>query len=342
MKRLSAALALFLSAASMLGAIELTNGRMKLVLDERNGRFSLYYMTDVSKKSYVALLDDKEARTTYPTLYIDQKAYKLGEAAEFRVSAAKEGSGYLVQYRSSMAVVRQYLSFVASPGSPLADGLAIRFEIENVSERDLSVGLRYLFDTWLGERENAHFMSSVPVLFANETLLPSGFDERHVASVGMGASLHFVFGAPATKPDRILASNWKRLNDSAWSLEVNPARNFTLMPYSINDSALALFYDPAPLKRAAVRGLSVLLSGATPGAYAQAQTQTAGTAPSEGPAAATIAVSGQLDIMADLISARSLLASINELLSQGREPSKEQLDSLADVLQRLEERKAGY
>ncbi len=342
MKRLFAALALFICAASMLSAIELTNGRMKLVLDERNGRFSLYYMTDVSKKSYVALLDDKESRTTYPTLYIDQKAYKLGEAAEFRVSAAKEGSGYLVQYRSSMAVVRQYFAFASSPGSPLADGLSIRFEIENVSERDLSIGLRYLFDTWLGERENAHFMSSVPVLFANETLLPSGFDERHVASVGMGASVHFVLGAPATKPDRIVASNWKRLNDSAWSLEVNPARNFTLMPYSINDSALALFYDPAMLKRAAVRGVSVLLSGANPGSYAQALAEAASA---EGPAQSVsvpIAVSAQLDIMADLISARSLLASINMALSQGQEPSKEQMASLADVLKRLEERKAGY
>jgi hypothetical protein len=326
----------------MLGAIELTNGRMKLVLDERNGRFSLYYMTDVSKKSYVALLDDKEARTTYPTVYIDQKAYKLGEAAEFRVSAAKEGSGYLVQYRSSMAVVRQYFDFVASPGSPLADGLSIRFEIENVSDRDLSVGLRYLFDTWLGERENAHFMSSAPVLLANETLLPAGYDERHVASVGMGASVHFVLGAPASKPDRVIASNWKRLNDSAWSLEVNPARNFTLMPYSINDSALALFYDPASLKRSAVRSVSVLLSAANPGSYAQTQARSASAAPAASTGAAPIALSGQLDIMADLISARSLLASINEALAQGQNPNEDQLARLADLLRRLEERKAGY
>jgi hypothetical protein len=342
MKRYLAVLALCVSAAGMLGAIELTNGRMKLSLDERNGRFSLYYMTDVSKKSYVALLDDKESRTTYPTLYIDQKAYKLGEAAEFRVSASKDGSGYLVQYRSSMAVVRQYFSFVASPGSPLADGLSIRFEIENVSERDLSVGLRYLFDTWLGERENAHFMSSAPVLLANETLLQSGFDERHLASVGMGASVHFVLAAPATKPDRIIASNWKRLNDSAWSLEVNPARNFTLMPYSINDSALALFYDPAVLKRAAVRGVSVLLSGASPGSYAQAQAQTASATPAAPSGSAPIEPSAQLDVMADLISARSLLASINEALARGEEPSADQLAAFSDLLSRLEERKAGY
>jgi hypothetical protein len=46
--------------------------------------------------------------------------------------------------------------------------------------------------------------------------------------------------------------------------------------------------------------------------------------------------------MADLISARSLLASINEALTRGEEPSQEELAAFSDLLRRLEERKAGY
>ena len=267
MKRLAAILIMALAATQAFAAIELASGRIKVVLDERNGRFTLYYMSDVGKKQFVALLDDKEARTSFPTLYVDQRAYKLGESADFRVSAARNDQGLLVEYRSSSIVVKQYIDLASSPGSPLADGISIRFSIENISERDLSVGLRYLFDTWLGERESTHFLASKTGLLAGETLLQGSGNDEHVVSAGMGASVHFPFGAPATRPDKAIAANWKRLSDSSWSMDVNPARNFTLMPYSVNDSALALFYEPVTLRRGSTRSIDILVSASTPGSY---------------------------------------------------------------------------
>ena len=114
----------FLIAASAAGAQELSSGRMRVRIDPRNGRFTVHYMADVARRQFVALLDDKEARTSFPTLYLDQRAIRLGEAPEFRVTVSTEQGAALISYRSSAAVVRQRIEFATSPGASAADGIA--------------------------------------------------------------------------------------------------------------------------------------------------------------------------------------------------------------------------
>ena len=47
-----------------------------------------------------------------------------------------------------------------------------------------------------------------------------------------------------TSPDKVIFSNWKRLDESGWTLNVKDGRNFNLLPYSINDSAVSHYYEP--------------------------------------------------------------------------------------------------
>lgn len=328
----------FILAAAAAGAQELSSGRMRVRIDPRNGRFTVHYMAEVAKRQFVALLDDKEARTSFPTLYLDQRAIKLGETPEFRVSVATEQGGALISYRSSTAAVTQRIEFATSPGAAAADGIRVGFEIENLSDRDMQVGLRYLLDTWLGEREGSHFILPAAGALSGETLLAGEFDEAHIVSPGSGAALYLPLGAPATKPDRVVAANWKRLSDAAWAMDVNASRGFTLMPYSINDSALALYYEPRTLRGGERRSISMILSAATPGAYAAATP----AGPAEGAPAGTIAIAPSLDMMADLIAARKLLEALNAALAAELPPGAEELAEFESLLGRLEERKAGY
>lgn len=328
----------FLIAASAAGAQELSSGRMLVRIDPRNGRFTVHYMADVARRQFVALLDDKEARTSFPTLYLDQRAIRLGEAPEFRVTVSTEQGAALISYRSSTAVVRQRIEFATSPGASAADGIAVSFEIENISDRDMQVGLRYLLDTWLGEREGSHFVLPSAGVLSGETLLAGDYDERHIVSPGSGAALYLPFHAPATRPDRVVAANWKRLSDAAWAMDVNASRGFTLMPYSINDSALALYFEPRTLRGGERRSIAVLLSAATPGAYASATA----ARPAEASPTGTIAIAPSLDMMADLIAARKLLDAINAALAADVPPGADELAAFESLLKRLEERKAGY
>ena len=239
MKRLVIFVLLVCSVLSVLGALEIKEGRMRVVIDTRNGRMAFYYLADMTGNQYVPLLYDQESRTSYPTLVIDQRTYKLGESGDFRISVNRQPGGALIEYRSAFCILRQRISFVSSTASSLADGVSIQFEIENVSERDYSAGLRYLLDTWLGEKSGRHFTSPATGTLQGEALLSGQFPERWMLSSGDSATVAVLLDKPSTRPDRVLFANWKRINDAPWIFDASATRGFTLLPYSINDSALA-------------------------------------------------------------------------------------------------------
>jgi len=343
MRRLSLGLIVSLALASAVSGLELKDGRMRLVIDDRTGRFALYYLEDVARNKYVPLLYAEETRTTYSTLLYDQKTYKLGDASEFRATVSKDGSGGArIEFRSSFCVVRQTFAFVASPGSTMPDGVRIDFVIENVAGKDATVGIRLLLDTWLGEKSQAHFSAQAAGALLGETALAGDFQDAWIRSANTGgsaseASLQIQLAAPATKPDRIVAANWKRLNDAAWSFDASASRNFTLLPYSINDSALALYYEPVEVRPGSTRGVSVLLSQSNDGyPVAAAGTQAAA------PAISAPSETAPLDEMVDLIAVRNVLEAINAAMASGAEVPASELQALESILQRLETRKAKY
>ncbi len=343
MKKLSV---FFLAAALLAQAasgLELKNGRIRLVIDERSGRFALYYLEDVAKNRYVPLLYAEETRTTYPTLMVDQKTYKLGDAPEFRVAVSRDASGAgRIEYKSSFCVVRQSFTFTTTPGATMADGVLMSFDIENVGQKDASLGLRVLLDTWLGEKSPAHFRAQSLGALTGETSLGGDFkdvwlrSQDESASAPGAASLQVLLGLQATRPDKVLAANWKRLNDAAWSFEASASRNFTLLPYSINDSALALYYEPLVVRPGSTRLVTVVLS------LASDSYQTTEGASGARSVMAAPADTAPLDEMADFIAVRTLLEAINAALSSGVEPSEAQKEEFESILQRLENRKAKY
>jgi len=344
-------------AAAMLAssayALEAKDGRMKLVVDERSGRFSLQYLANVATNRYVPLLYAQETRTTYPTLMVDQKIYRLGEASEFRVTVSKiDAGGVKVEYRSAFCTVRQTFTFVASQNSAMADGVTIGFEIENISQKDSKIGLRFLLDTWLGEKSSAHFASSSSGALTAETELGADYPDVWVRSAeDLGASIstdaqvvgsaifQVILAAPATRPDKVVIANWKRLNDTDWAFTVNRSRNFTLLPYSINDSAVALYYEPSELRPGSTKSIVAVLgqanSGYVPTATSGPETASlyASIAPSE---------SAPLNEMADLIAVRSVLDALNKGFDSGTPLSADDLAALKETLERLETRKSKY
>lgn len=240
MKRIFTA-ACLLACALGLGALEAREGLVKLVADESTGRVSVYKLIDVAKNRYEPLIFDQDPRTSFLTLSADGRLYKLGDASEFRTTVLRTDTGMRIEFRSSSFVVRQLLDFAKSDGAALADGLRVTLEIENISEREVALGLRYLIDTWLAEKSGIHFITDMRPKVTEETaILPSAGDSW-VATPGERASFMIQFSGPGIdRPDRVLLSNWKRLSDAPWGFDVNPQRNFTLVPYSINDSAVAL------------------------------------------------------------------------------------------------------
>lgn len=335
----------FLCICTMqLVALELRDGRMRLVVDERSGRFSVYYQTDAGSQSWLALLYDQENKTSYPTLVFDQRTFKLGDSSDFRTVVSRQGSSIVIEYRSSFCTVVQSMSFVSSSPGMAANGLLIRFNISNTGERDAAIGLRFLFDTWLGEQASRHFLTDTGTLLTNETLIrPDSPIKWLVSPRDSQAGAAFFFDINGQRPDSIIVANWKRLNDVPWAFDSLASRNFTLLPYSINDSAVAYYYNPQTIRRGASREISIILGAAFTGTFQSgplASTQETGTAVIN--QLVSDADKLKLDLDMDILAARELLDRINSLLDSKTSLDTSQLEIIENALKKLEERQGSY
>jgi hypothetical protein len=343
MKRISTAATFLLFLLAGLHALEAREGLVKVIVNESTARVSVYKLIDVAKGRYEPLIFDQDPRTSFITLSADGRQSKLGDAAEFRVSTTRTDTGVRIEFRSASFVVRQILDFAKSDGSALADGLRVGLEIENISEREASLGLRYLIDTWLGEKSGAHFATDKRPKLTEETAIPPSAEDSWAASPGEKASFMVQFSGPGfDRPDKVVLSNWKRLSDASWSFDVNPQRNFTLVPYSINDSAIALYWEPQAVPRGGSRKLSFAMGSLNEKGYPPSSAKTA----TDAIFASTVLGSGSPDaatsLGADLVAARDLISRIDRALGEGGTISDDELAAWKKILDRLEERKKGY
>jgi len=315
MKRCIAALAALVTCSMATAALEVSEGRMKVVLHESTGRFSLYYLADIAKSRYTALFLDQDPRTSVTSVLIDGKAFRLGDDPSFRVSAQRIDGGASFTFRSSQLAIVQSFLFSRSPGSAIVDGIKLSYSIENVSDRDLTVGLRVLIDTSLGESASSHFSTDVRPAISSELGLSGSFADTYwISAQSETGLLAKIQGEGIRKPDSVVFANWKRLNDSSWSFDANTTRNFNLLPYSINDSAVLMLYSPAKLSRASSSVYAFYLAERSATRFGESSAKI-----DPGAASAPI-VSGaatQASVQTDIVAVRDAIARINKLLKDG-------------------------
>ncbi|MFA6508728.1 MAG: hypothetical protein WCT14_21695, partial [Treponemataceae bacterium] len=204
-------------------ALEVREGRLKLIIQESSGRFSLYYLTDIQKDRYEPLFVDKDPRTSFVSLLIDDRSHRLGDSTSFRFKTERTEGGARIVFESTTLVATQDFSFARLAGSTLADTLRIDFTLVNKSDRELNVGLRFVLDTNLAEKKTAHFKTDKNEI-TSETLLnmkneTDAWWTTENDRVGLMGSINI----PGHKaPDSIYFANWKRQNDAPWKAQSNP------------------------------------------------------------------------------------------------------------------------
>ena len=114
------------------------------------------------------------------------------------------------------------------------------------------------------------------------------------------------------------------------------------MPYSINDSAVALYWEPVSVARGGTRSLSFAMGCLNEKGYPAADGKTS----TEQIFAATVlgatAPDKATSMAADLVAARDLIGRIDRALAEGGNLSPDELAAWKKILDRLEERKKGY
>lgn len=249
---------------SRIFALELEEGNVKLVIYEESGRFNVFIKEkEDSKKSFAFFVKD-DPRTTFLQILIANSIYTMGESPHTRQKIEKTENGVRLIWTMPKARVVQEFVFLKASDNPLAEGIKLIITIENTSEEKYLLGLRYLFDTYLGEKSLAHFLFPSNLTLAKEASLPATSAPSYwispLLTSKFGEGL-LVISDPAfvTRPDRIVFANWKRLYEAVWEYNKVSGLDFNYYPYSINDSAVCHYYNPQVLAPKEKREIVLLL-----------------------------------------------------------------------------------
>ncbi len=346
--------------------LELTQGNMRVVLFENTGRFSAYFKSSAGE--WTPLFYSQDPRTTVLELLVGNDLYRLGDSSRFRQNVTKTpNGGGQITFTSQKVSVTETFSFAKSANASQADGVRVSLRFTNLSSGSLSVGARYIVDTYLGEQSRIEFVTPTDGSMTNETAFSGSqvpaywvSPKDKQKSVALEAVLR---GSGVTTPNKVIFANWKRLNESNWDYTVDTTRNFNMLPYSINDSAVAMYYDPGQLAAGASRTIELLIgqySQSGWGAAATSQptaTPAAGSSTTPNPAVtldqANTAGQGSTSsstglfsqpatpatIQSDLNTVNGVLLQIQKMLASPDTVSQSDIDGLRQVLDKLNARK---
>jgi hypothetical protein len=243
---------LIFSAMNSLSASEITDGFVRLILHERTGRFSLYYLADPEEARYEPLFNSRNPGASFLSVFVDGNAYRLGDSWSFRTRFEMRNRNPAFVFESAFLTVSEVFSPVRSASSKFANGIMITITIENKSSRRLSVGMRFLLDTELGEGQGKVPFVTNSQSVSKETLIESSSGELYWLSgnenVSLMGSIINPLNYDAITPNFVHIANWRRLNEVPWTLRYSEGRSFNFIPYSIGDSAVCYYYEPAPLE----------------------------------------------------------------------------------------------
>jgi hypothetical protein len=226
---------------------------------------------DVHTGRYEPFFADQDPRTSFLTVMVNEKIYRLGESPVFRMRIRNNTLNPAMIFESPFLAVIQEFTFIRTADSALADGIRMNVTLENRGDQPIQAGVRFLLDTNLGENTSTPFMVNQQAV-ASEFVLDSRREEPSWISrnnrLGFMGSIS---QEAAERPDLIHFANWKRLNEVSWKLAFTQGRNFNYLPYSINDSAVAYYFDSQPLEKGSTRTAAILLAAANTKGFTQAQ-----------------------------------------------------------------------
>lgn len=266
-KTIALALALLIAAAAGLNALDVTQGNVKLTLYEKGGRFNVFVNKPDAPAQSFAFFAKEDPRTTMLQILVDNNIFTMGDDASFRQVVEKTAGGARFVWTSPFMRVTEEFTLLTASDGPLSEGVRVVVKIDNTSEVDHLIAVRYLFDTYLGEKKGTHFVTSTNATFAREASLNVGQGGFYWISPfiesGSGEGVMSLADSQfATPPESIVFANWKRLYEANWDYKPTGNLDFNFFPYSFNDSAAAQYYPKLVVKKKTGREITLVLGNA--------------------------------------------------------------------------------
>lgn len=351
MKKITFITILLLLSAANIFSLELKEGRMKLVLHENSGRISIFYQDKLVSNDYTSLLLKQDPRTSGITLVINNQTETVGDTFQYEQSVNTTRDGAEFNWKSKRLDITESFSFVTSAGNSIADGIKIVVTIENISEETLSIGMKYLFDTYLGEenKSKAHFYLDDNTEITSETSLQGIMPDYWISSEGIDSTtglLVMLDNNVVTTPDKVIFANWKRLDESGWTLNTKENRNFNLLPYSINDSAVSHYYEPVRIPSGSKRVITLVMGNVSQNGFSNTSKEESETSLDDlynrvsVNESSTGLESEENKVLNELTLTEDLITHIERLLQSDKPLAEDELEALNTMIDTIEAKKS--
>lgn len=225
-----------------------SSDNLRLLFDSRGG-FKLFHF-DTSDNSYHPLLNPAVDAPVNLDIWRNGTLLPL-KLSESNPAAQPGDPGFRGPSFTADDIAIQLWGLDLS--SSESSWAAVRYEFTNTGNAITTLSIRFILDTFLGEsgREPlALYLASdgQKSVITDETQQKIDEQLRVVASSkpDNSDSLFILLparGWPNQTPQRMIAANVRRLQNSGSGFEVEDHRAFNLLPFSINDSAIALLHD---------------------------------------------------------------------------------------------------
>jgi hypothetical protein len=228
-----------------------------------DGRFGLFTTIGDPDRS-----DDNDKRLTFSPdggtnntrIYVDGTTPLYGGSdGRFIQEPTIQDAQLLTTWVYQAIQVQQIVHIVSSPSTRLLDTLQIEYRLENLGDVPREVGLRLMIDTLIGSNDGVPFVvpgrsgivDQATTLFGSE--IPDfiqALEKTDLVNPGVIVNLT-LRGGEATPPDRVDLAGWHDYN-AGWDI-IAPVGGMgaPLRRNGISsgepDSAVALYYQPAPL-----------------------------------------------------------------------------------------------
>ncbi len=347
MKRFIIIILLFITAFNSFG-LESSDGRIKIVLNSNNGSFAIHYLDNINTGKYIPLLFDKDPETSFLSISADNKILKMGSSSGFSQKISSSSNGGTIIWGSRELIITQTFAFIKSKESALSDGISITITVDNLSDKSSNLGIAYLFDTFMGEENSEHFTLDSGLSVTSEESFTSRFPNFWI-SPSSGTNIKglqgMVRGPGITVPDKIIFANWKRLQNNLWNYQVKTSRNFNLIPYSINDSAVAMIFNPIRVDSRSSRSVTIVMGGYSGSSFQANSTQN----DSEISNIFISTINTETDpqniessLRSDLLANNDLIKKINVLLEYPNNVTDAEIELIEQIMETLKQRQKLY
>jgi len=255
---------LFFPAFVCLFAAEYNEGNVRLIINEKTGGYSLYYLSDPDTARYEPLFYSGDPMSSFLEVNANGKVYRPAKSSQFRTRFEEVNENPSIAFESEFLKVRLIFTFVQTPSSDKVNGINVAIIVQNQQIRAMSVGLRVLIDTYLGEGFRKTPFITNKQSISKETKIEDLLGEMYWISRGSKVSLMGSIADPvnnyARLPDVVYMANWKRLNKAKWDMDYTEGRSLSYFPYFFSDSAVCYYYDAAFLEGGETAEYSIFLT----------------------------------------------------------------------------------